>query len=142
MDTQKKELVGDTIVDVKFSGLSWRGNNGFYYSSYDKPKGSELSEKTDRHKLYYHQLGTDQKDDLLVFGGDPDKKFRYGGGGVTEDERYLVVSASNATSGNQLYIMDLQQPELGFITIMAEATDTQWFVIIKMNVPTVKIPSD
>lgn len=121
MDTQKKELVGDTIVDVKFSGLSWRGNNGFYYSSYDKPKGSELSEKTDRHKLYYHQLGTDQKDDLLVFGGDPDKKFRYVGGGVTEDERYLVVSASNATSGNQLYIMDLQQPELGFITIMAEA---------------------
>ena len=121
MDTQKKKLVGDTIVDVKFSGLSWRGNNGFYYSSYDKPKGSELSEKTDRHKLYYHQLGTDQKDDLLVFGGDPDKKFRYVGGGVTEDERYLVVSASNATSGNQLYIMDLQQPELGFITIIAEA---------------------
>jgi prolyl oligopeptidase len=148
MDTQKKKLVGDTIVDVKFSGLSWRGNNGFYYSSYDKPKGSELSEKTDRHKLYYHQLGTDQKDDLLVFGGDPDKKFRYVGGGVTEDERYLVVSASNATSGNQLYIMDLQQPELGFVTIMAEANsdtsviDTQGttlYMATNLNAPNKRV---
>ena len=121
MDTQSMSLVGDTIVDVKFSGLSWRGNEGFYYSSYDKPKGSELSEKTDRHKLYYHKLGTAQKDDALIFGGDPDEKYRYVGGRVTEDQRYLVVSASNATSGNKLYIMDCEQAERGFITIVGHS---------------------
>ncbi len=121
MDTQSMSLVGDTLVDVKFSGLSWRGNEGFYYSSYDKPKGSELSEKTDRHKLYYHKLGTAQKDDALIFGGDPDKKYRYVGGRVTEDQRYLVVSASNATSGNKLYIMDFEQAERGFITIVGHS---------------------
>lgn len=121
MDTQSMSLVGDTIVDVKFSGLSWRGNEGFYYSSYDKPKGSELSEKTDRHKLYYHKLGTAQKDDALIFGGDPDEKYRYVGGRVTEDQRYLVVSASNATSGNKLYIMDFEQAERGFITIVGHS---------------------
>ena len=121
LDTQRMTLVGDTLKDVKFSGLSWRGNEGFYYSSYDKPKGSELSQKTDRHKLYYHKLGTAQKDDELVFGGDPDEKYRYVGGGVTEDQRYLVVSASNATSGNKLYLMDFEQPERGFITIVGHS---------------------
>lgn len=121
MDTERMVLVGDTLKDVKFSGLSWRGNDGFYYSSYDKPKGSELSDKTDRHKLYYHKLGTPQKEDVLVFGGDPEEKYRYVGGGVTEDQRYLVVSASNATSGNKLYIMDFEQPKLGFITVVGDS---------------------
>ena len=121
LDTQRMTLVGDTLKDVKFSGLSWRGNEGFYYSSYDKPQGSELSQKTDRHKLYYHKLGTAQKDDELIFGGDPDEKYRYVGGGVTEDQRYLVVSASNATSGNKLYLMDFEQPERGFITIVGHS---------------------
>src|SRR5690606_31819581 len=41
---EDKSIVGDTLVDVKFSGLAWRGNDGFYYSSYDKPEeGSALS---------------------------------------------------------------------------------------------------
>jgi prolyl oligopeptidase len=39
MDAISKKVVEDTLIDVKFSGLSWRGNEGFYYSSYEKPKG-------------------------------------------------------------------------------------------------------
>ena len=66
MNAETKEIMEDTLVDVKFSGISWKGNEGFYYSSYDKPKGSELSAKTDQHKLYYHKLGTSQKDDQLI----------------------------------------------------------------------------
>ena len=52
-DSEQFLLIEDTIVDVKFSGVSWKSNEGFYYSSYDKPKGSELSDKTNQHKLYY-----------------------------------------------------------------------------------------
>lgn len=55
------------------------GNEGFYYSSYDKPKGSELSAKTDQHKLYFHTLGTPQKNDILIFGGTIQEKHRYVG---------------------------------------------------------------
>ncbi|MCV5215327.1 hypothetical protein OFC53_29235, partial [Escherichia coli] len=51
LDTETKKPVGETLVDIKFSGISWLGNQGFYYSSYDKPQGSELSAKTDQHKL-------------------------------------------------------------------------------------------
>ncbi len=116
MDVISKKIIEDTIVDVKFSGVSWKGNEGFYYSSYDKPKGSELSAKTDQHKLYFHKLGTAQKDDIVIFGAD--QKRRYVGGGVTEDDRYLVITAANSTYGNELYVKDLTKPNSPIVTIV------------------------
>jgi prolyl oligopeptidase len=116
MDALSMEILEDTIVDVKFSGLSWYKNEGFYYSSYDKPAGSELSAKTDQHKLYYHKLGTVQKEDEIVFGET--LKRRYIGAYVTEDQRYLVVHAANSTSGNELYIQDLMDHKSDLITVV------------------------
>jgi prolyl oligopeptidase len=116
MDAITQKIIEDTIVDVKFSGVSWKANEGFYYSSYDKPKGSELSAKTDQHKLYFHKLGTAQKDDKVIFGAD--QKRRYVGGGVTEDDRYLVITASNSTYGNELYIKDLTKSNSPIVTIV------------------------
>ena len=106
MNALTKEIIDETIVDVKFSGTSWLGDEGFYYSSYDKPKGSELSAKTDTHKVYFHKLGTKQSADKLIIGGE-DFKRRYMGIGVSDDERYEILSASEATNGNELYIKDL-----------------------------------
>lgn len=128
MNTQTRQIIEDTIVDVKFSGISWLKNDGFYYSSYDKPKGSELSAKTDQHKLYYHKLGSSQKEDRLIFGGTPKQKHRYVGGRTTEDNRYLIVSASVSTSGNKLFIKDLSDPKSSFVTIQKD-TDNDTSVI-------------
>lgn len=116
IDTETKEVIGDTLVDVKFSGVSWFKNDGFYYSSYDKPQGSELSAKTDQHKLYYHKLGTAQKDDALIFGKD--QKRRYVGGYVTGDNQYLVITAANSTYGNELYIKDLTKANSPIVTMV------------------------
>jgi prolyl oligopeptidase len=116
LDAVTKKVLEDTIIDVKFSGVSWRGNEGFYYSSYDKPKGSELSAKTDQHKLYFHKLGTPQKQDEVIFGLN--EKRRYVGGGVTEDNNYLVITASTSTYGNELYIKDLTKPNSPIVTIV------------------------
>ena len=111
IDAVSQEILEDTLIDVKFSGLSWRGNEGFYYSSYDKPKeGSELSGLTQFHKLFFHKLGQKQSNDELIFGGEENPK-RYIGGSVTEDDNYLVISAANSTSGNQLYIKDLRKKD-------------------------------
>lgn len=117
MKAETKEIIGDTIVDVKFSGVSWYKNEGFYYSSYDKPQGSELSAKTDQHKLYFHKLGTSQKDDKVIFGLK-DKR-RYVGGSVTEDEKYLIISAANSTTGNELYYKDLSKPSNPIVNLIA-----------------------
>lgn len=103
LDVVKNKVIDQTIQDVKFSGASWLGEEGFFYSSYDKPEGSALSAKTDTHKVYFHKLGTDQKEDELIIGGE-DFKRRYMNVGVSDDERYLILSAANATNGNELYI--------------------------------------
>lgn len=108
IDAVSKRIVEDTLVDVKFSGLAWRGNEGFYYSSYDKPKeGSALMGMTDQHKLFFHKLGTEQSADELVFGGAATPR-RYIGASVTEDGQFLVVTAAVSTTGNELYIQDLK----------------------------------
>ncbi|NJM25596.1 MAG: prolyl oligopeptidase family serine peptidase, partial [Bacteroidia bacterium] len=101
-----KVILEDTLKDIKFSGLSWRGTEGFYYSSYDKPKGSELSAKTQYHKLMFHKLGTPQSDDKQIFGGDENPR-RYIFAGLTDDERFLVFGAANTTTGGELYVQDL-----------------------------------
>lgn len=118
MDVESGKILEDTLVDIKFSGISWYGNEGFYYSSYEKPDGSELSAKTDHHKLYYHQLGTPQSSDPVVFGNEAGQKRRYVGGRVTEDDRFLVISGAVSTSGNDLYVKDLSDPEKELITVI------------------------
>ncbi len=146
MDAVTKKIIGDTIVDVKFSGVSWLGNEGFYYSSYDKPTGSELSAKTDQHKLYFHKLGTAQKSDQVIFGAD--KKRRYVGGYVTEDDRYLVITAANSTYGNELYIKDLSKPKSAIVTIVdnfktdnniIENEGSKLFIETDLNAPNKRI---
>ena len=128
MNTKNKEIISDTLIDVKFSGISWYKNEGFYYSSYDKPKGSELSAKTDQHKLYYHKLGTSQKNDVVIFGATPQEKHRYVGGSVSEDDNYLVITASVSTSGNKLFFKDLSKPDSSLITIL-DHTDSDTYPI-------------
>lgn len=128
LNAATKEIVEDTLVDIKFSGLSWKGNEGFYYSSYDKPEGSELSAKTDQHKVYFHKLGTPQKEDRLVYGGKSDEKHRYVGASVSEDQNYLIISARTSTSGNKLFIQNLNDPN-GLLIPVVSDTDSDVSII-------------
>jgi prolyl oligopeptidase len=148
IDVVSKKVLEDTLVDIKFSGVSWHGNEGFYYSSYDKPKGSELSAKTDQHKLYFHKLGTSQKEDKVIFGAD--QKRRYVGGYVTEDSHYLVITAANSTYGNELYIKDLTKPNSPIVTIVdnfnssnsiIETEGTKLFIETDFNAPNGRVVS-
>ncbi|HCY04619.1 MAG TPA: S9 family peptidase [Gammaproteobacteria bacterium] len=116
IDTESLEVV-DEIDDVKFSGLAWQGETGFYYSRYDSPEGNELTAKTDHHRLYFHVLGTAQSADRVVFGNGANEKYRYVSGYVTEDQQFLVIYASNTTSGNRLFVRDLTTPDAGLVTV-------------------------
>lgn len=150
MNVETKEIIEDTLIDVKFSPISWYKNEGFYYSSYDKPEGSELSAKTDQHKVYYHKLGTSQKEDTLIFGGTPKEKHRYIYGMVTEDDRYLVIMPRVSTSGNKLFIKDLSVPNSPLITVLdhtdsdttiLENDGSTLFLVTNLNAPNKKIVS-
>jgi prolyl oligopeptidase len=131
IDVASKKVLENALVDVKFSGISWHHNNGFFYSKYDKPTGSELSAKTDHHKLYFHQLGTSQSEDKVIFGEE--LKRRYVSGYVTEDQNFLIVSASIATSGNELYIKDLSNENNEFVTIINHFDNNNYIIENKGN---------
>ncbi len=146
IDAESKKQLEDTLIDVKFSGVSWLGNEGFYYSSYDKPKGSELSAKTDQHKLYFHKLGTSQKTDELIFGGK--EKRRYVSGYVSEDMRFLFISAANSTSGNELYIKNLLSPKSPIRPVVSnfdndhyviENEEDKLFIVTNLEAPNKRI---
>ncbi len=148
IETENKTIVEDTLGDIKFGRLSWYVNEGLYYSSYDKPQGSELSAKTDQHKLYYHKLGTPQSSDVLIYGGIPAEKHRYISGRVTEDNNYLFISASNSTSGNKLFLKDLKNPESKLITILGnedsdahviENVGSKLYIVTNLGAPNQRI---
>ena len=128
LDVNTMTIIEDTLTDIKFSGIAWKGKEGFYYSSYDKPKGSELSAKTDQHKVYYHKLGDKQAEDRLVYGGTLAEKHRYISASVTEDERYLILYPRTTTSGNKMLIRDLTDPNALFLTVLDD-TDSDSYVI-------------
>ncbi len=148
LKTADKSIVGDTLKDVKFSGLAWHGNHGFYYSSYDKPaEGSQLSGLTQFHKLYFHKLGTRQAEDKLIFGGDETPR-RYVGAGVTDDNRYLIISASKSTTGNELYLQDLTKPGSPIVKVvdnfdgnhdLVDNAGSKLYIHTNLNAPNYKV---
>lgn len=148
IDAETKEILSYPLVNVKFSQLSWYKNEGFYYSSYDKPNGSELSAKTDQHKVYYHKLGTQQNEDVLIFGGTPREKHRYIYASVTKDDKYLIITPRISTSGNKLLIKDLSVKNSKLITILnhtntntsiIENDGSKLFLVTNLNAPNKKI---
>lgn len=101
--------IGDVLKWVKFSGTSWV-DDGFYYSRYPSPEGSEFSAENTFHSVYYHKLGTDQSEDRLVFRDD-DHPNRYHFSSVSEDRKFLILNTSTGTDGNSLHFMDLGAEE-------------------------------
>lgn len=108
LDVATKTLLSDHIRWVKFSGISWKGDEGFYYSRYpEADEKSKLSRQNRFHKVYYHKMGTPQTQDVLVYE-DTAHPLRNAGANLTEDNRFLILNTSEGTSGTELRIRDLQ----------------------------------
>ena len=92
----------EVVEWVKFSGVSWKGT-GFYYSRYDAPEdGKAYSGKNEFHKVYYHELGTSQAEDELVYWNEKEPLRNYYAW-TPETEDAVVIFESESTSGVQLY---------------------------------------
>jgi prolyl oligopeptidase len=127
MDAVNKKHTGDTL-ELKFSGASWKGNDGFYYSNYQRSgQGSVLSAKNENHKLYYHKLGTPQSEDKLVFGDDANP-VRYIWGYLSENEKWLILGAANETYGNSMYVQDLSKPGSPVIPVVTDMKNSHSIV--------------
>lgn len=127
MEVASQKKLNDEIKWVKFSGAAWKGD-GFYYSRYDEPtSGTELSNQNQYQKIYFHKLGEDQSKDKLVYE-DKAHPLRYFGASVTEDERFLLIYASEGTSGSEIYCQDLSKPG-SKITMLLKGFENNYSVI-------------
>ena len=147
MDAVTKKQTGDTL-ELKFSGASWNGNDGFYYSNYERPKkGSELTGKNDNQKLYYHKLGTQQSEDKMVYGNDANP-VRYMWGSLSENQKWLIIGTANETYGNTMYVQDITKPGSPVIPIITDTKnshgivdvdDNYFYIITDKDAPTNKL---
>ena len=111
MKTRKKLDI--VIKNAKNTGITWQGDEGFYFSGYDKPVNEKMkySIKNEFQKVFYHQLGTTQDKDMIIYQ-DKKNPLRYAGVSMTEDNRYLLLYVSEGTDGSQISYLDLTNPKM------------------------------
>ena len=140
MNAETKKHLPDVIKDAKFTVASFLNEDGFYYSTYEKPDGSQFSAKTDEHRVYFHAFGTKQEQDKIIFGVE--QKYRYSGGYVTDNQKYLILTGANETSSNDLYYQVVGQKEIRPIVTglkgdhsVVYATDDSFYIFTNHNAP-------
>jgi prolyl oligopeptidase len=114
IDIATRQELPDRLRWVKFTGASWTGEEGFYYSGFDAPApGEELKGLSTNQKVRYHRLGDPQENDVLVYE-DREHPLRYKAVEITEDEKYLFLALSEGTHGNELHYLDLGRKAKAF----------------------------
>lgn len=129
LDAETKNKLTDNIKWIKFSGLSWKGDEGFFYSRYPEPdETGKLSKQNQFHQVWYHKIGTNQSEDVLIFKDD-EHPLRNMGGSITEDNRFLIIRTSEGTSGAELWVKDLNDPTQKDFTLLIPGFKTNPSVI-------------
>lgn len=128
LDTRDGRKLTDEVKWIKFSGMAWKGDEGFYYSRYPTlGDGEALTGKNEYHQVWYHTVGTNQQQDVLIFE-DKEHSLRTITADVTEDGRFLIVALSEGTSGVELRVKDLSKPDAGF-QVLIPGFDTEASVV-------------
>ncbi|MES2348144.1 MAG: prolyl oligopeptidase family serine peptidase [Pseudomonadota bacterium] len=112
----------DIIKWVKFSSTAWlHDGSGFFYSRYDEPKeATKLADVNYFQKLYFHKVGTPQSADTLVYDR-PDHKDWGFGAEVSEDGKYLVITASQGTENkNRVYYKELSRKDAKVVPLLED----------------------
>ena len=145
-DIATGENLDDHLVWVKFSGIAWK-DDGFFYSRFPEPR-NELSGVNENGKLYYHKVGTDQKEDKLAYEDRTNPNLSFGAEVV--NKRYLVITGSESTSGNSLYYKDLLNPNAKFVKLVdnfeddygvIDVVDGKFLIMTNHNAPEYKVVS-
>jgi prolyl oligopeptidase len=108
LDVATGEEMSDEIRWAKFTGISWLGDDGFFYSRFpETEEGQDFQSLNYNQKVYFHRLGTPQSEDELVYE-TPQFKEQGHGLGVTDDGRWAFIYSSTGTDNrNELRVIDL-----------------------------------
>lgn len=94
----------DIVENVKFSGLAWNGDDGFFY----KRNGNvQRFEKDSTFRLMYHRLSTEESADEVVLDASADESSieRFS----VNSKRLIILEKSKDETKQTVYIADLTQ---------------------------------
>lgn len=116
LDTESGQLLSDHIEWAKFTSPQW-WKNGFFYSAYPRPEaGKEFSKANENHQIYYHELGTPQSQDRLVYE-DPAHPLHFHHAYVADGTDYLFVLGSGEGFGESLMMKNLADSSADWVVI-------------------------
>lgn len=102
----------DTLEKVKFSSMAWtHDHKGLFYNKYldenIKAEGTETASNQNQ-KLFYHRMGTDQSEDVLVAEFPDNPKWMIGAE-VSDCGRYVILTPTEGCDPtNRLFYVDIQ----------------------------------
>jgi prolyl oligopeptidase len=130
MDITTAQDVDGPIDRCRYSDVAWLpGGAAFYYSRRLAPDAVPAGEEQFHRRVYLHRVGTPADEDVLILG-DGMEKTNYYGVSVSQDGRWLVITASAGTAPrNDVWIADLAASSASApnLQVMQEGVDaTAW----------------
>lgn len=122
------ETLNDHLMWVKFTSIAWK-DDGFFYSRFPEPK-NELSGVNENGQLYYHKVGTEQKEDQLAYEDKTNPDISFSADVI--NKRYLIIYGSESTSGNCLFYKDLNKANSEFVKLV-DNFDNDYAVIDEID---------
>ncbi|KAJ9065455.1 hypothetical protein DSO57_1019495 [Entomophthora muscae] len=113
-EVETGKLLDDKIDWIKFSSLSWTGDNkGLFYSRYPS-LASEMGAKTGTEtesvkgqQVFYHKLNTQQSEDVFVFE-DKSNADHFVGASTSYDSQWIILTISGSCDPvNKVYLARL-----------------------------------
>jgi prolyl oligopeptidase len=128
-DITTSDDLSDEIKWVKFTSITWHpSGEGFFYSRFPEPGTVSKEDESNHHSVYYHKLGTNQSEDLLIHAQPEDKELMFSTI-LSSDKEYLCLHVSFGTAAeNRFYVkqvdsvgefnrlLDVQDAEYSYIT--------------------------
>lgn len=129
LDVDSGTILEDEIKWARFTSIAWANDSsGFFYSRNPEPeKNAEFVAPTLGHAVYFHRLGTEQREDRLVYAPKAASPLIHTVE-VSADGRYAVIYSTALTGGNALATVDLGNPEWP-IRSMVDTFDHAWLLV-------------
>lgn len=120
------EVLPETLKWCRFTNLPWSPDGkGFYYSRFPAPDTVPPEDGSNYCRVYYHQLGSEQAEDRLIYER-PDAKELSFTPLVSEDGRYLQLVVTHGTSArNRFYYRPLASQE-DFVRLLDDDDAAYW----------------
>jgi len=139
-----REDYDEILQWCRFTSIAWKHDNtGFFYNRFPDPNTVLPGDQTNYNRVYWHQLGTPQSKDQLIYERPDNKELRFDPF-ITADGKFLIVQVYHgADTKNRVCYQPLESTN-HFIRLLDDAdaryefvgkTDSVFYFHTDLNAP-------